>query len=121
AHQDRVERTDVDAELESRRAHERVDRFALAFEQPLDSLAIFRWHLRRVLAWPNHLDVAVEQRQVVVVSTLLLECERTVAAPGKAAIERRRPWLGTPTLPAAPDATVRGNADFVAVDLIRAW
>src|SRR5262245_40559003 len=73
-----------------------------------------------MLARSNHLDVAIEQRQVVVVGALLLECERAIAAPGEAAIERRRPRLGASALPAAPDAVVSGDADFVSVDLIRA-
>ena len=84
AHEHRVERADIDSELERRRAHQHIELLTFALELVLDALALVVRNLRRVLRHAQHRVVVVEHAQIEVVLHLVLPRQASGATPSHA-------------------------------------
>jgi hypothetical protein len=116
-HEHGVERADVHAELQRRRADERVDLLALPLELVLDSLTDGGRHLGRVLGHAEHPVVAVEDVQVEVVGIRHLPAHLPAAAP-RHAQTRGTTAHGRPAASlAAPPALVLEEAKLSGIEL----
>ena len=113
AHEHRVQPTDVDSQLQRRRAHEAVHGLRLPLESVLQPVPLVGRHHGGVLLGAKHRVVAVQQLQVVVVGVFLDPLQRAVAPPGRAQAVGHVAGGLAPALPATPHAPVRLQQQLV--------
>ena len=120
AHHDRIERPDVDSQLECLCTDERVDRIALALEDLLDPLALLMRHHRGMLTRPDQRIVLVENMEIVVVFVLRKILKLALAAPGETTHAGRATGSASPACLAAEDAATGREHQLATVDLVSA-
>lgn len=99
AHQYRIERADIHAQFQRRRADECVEYLALSLELPLNVLTLHGSYLRRMLLRPHHVEPFTQRHQIIIIRILILELHRSAAAISPAAIIRCSTHMHAPTCP----------------------